>query len=61
MDVPEGYQERQTELIQILSELESLALKLTLARVQPDAAELEGRLTGIQSRLEKALHAIDDL
>ena len=61
MDVPEGYQERQTELIQILSELESLALKLTLARVQPDAAELEGRLTGIQSRLEKALHAIDNL
>jgi len=61
LDVPEGYQERQTEVRQILSELERLAMELTLARVQPDAAELEGRLTDSQSRLEKALHAIDNL
>jgi hypothetical protein len=58
---PETFEERHGEVQQVLTELARLAKGLTRARVQPEAEALQERLSNLQTRLEQALHAIDNL
>jgi hypothetical protein len=58
---PDAYQLKQHDVIQAVADLERLAKELSMLRMQPPAGILQERLSGIETRLEEALRAIDNL
>ena len=53
------YREKHRDILQGVTELESLGRELRLARMQPPEGLLQERLARIQGRLEETLIAID--
>jgi hypothetical protein len=58
---PDAYQLKQHDVIQAVADLERLAKELSMLRMQPPAHMLQERLSAIETRLEEALHAVDNL
>ena len=58
---PDAYQSKQHDVILAVADLEGLAKELSLLRMQPPAGMLQERLSAIESRLEEALHAVDNM
>jgi hypothetical protein len=58
---PDAYQLKQHDVIQVVADLERLAKELSLLRMQPPAGMLQAHLSAIETRLEEALHAVDNM
>ena len=58
---PDAYQSKQHDVILAVAELERLAKALSMLRMQPPAGILQESLSAIETRLEEALHAVDNM